>query len=280
MSISSRTIEVNGVRLHVEDTGGAGPPVVFSHGLLLSARTWDAQVEALRGGFRCISYDHRGQGQSGAPGDGDLGLDACTADAAGLIEALRLGACHFVGLSMGGFVGMRLAARRPELLASLSLVETSADEESAADLRRYRLMTLTARVLGPWAVAGKAMPVLFGRTFLADPARREEVSSWKRRIASNRRDIWRAAAGAVLDRAGVHEELARIRAPTLVVVGEEDVATPRARADRIVARIPGARLALIPRAGHTAPVEAPTEVTAVLREFLESQRRTTIVPAR
>jgi pimeloyl-ACP methyl ester carboxylesterase len=270
MSTAARRIEVNGIGLHVEDTGGGEPVVVFSHGLLLSSRLWDAQVEGLRGRFRCISYDHRGQGQSDASPERSIGMDTCAADAAALIEALGVAPCHFVGLSMGGFVGMRLAARRPELLSSLSLLETSADPEPAANQTRYRLMTLVARYLGPRAVASRVAPILFGATFLSDPARAAEASLWRSRLAANRRDIWRAATGAVLERQGVHDELSRIRAPTLVVVGEEDVATPVARAERIVNAIPGARLVRIPRAGHTSPVEEPAAVTAALREFLES----------
>jgi pimeloyl-ACP methyl ester carboxylesterase len=270
MSTAVRRIEVNGIGLHVEDTGGSGPAVVFSHGLLLSSRLWDAQVEALRGRFRCVSYDHRGQGQSDVSRERSIGMDTCAADAAALIEALGLAPCHFVGLSMGGFVGMRLAARRPELLSSLSLLETAADPEPAANLPRYRLMTQVARYLGPWAVAGQVMRVLFGASFLSDPARAAEVSLWRSRLSANRRDIWRAATGAVLERQGVEGELARVRAPTLVVVGDEDVATPVERAQRMVGAISGARLVRIPRAGHTSPVEEPAAVTAALRDFLES----------
>jgi pimeloyl-ACP methyl ester carboxylesterase len=267
---AARRLVVNGIGLHVEDTGGAGPPVVFSHGLLLSTRLWDAQVEALRSSFRCISYDHRGQGESDSGPERSIGMDTCAADAAALIEALGVAPCHFVGLSMGGFVGMRLAARRPELLSSLALLETSADPESPAKVARYRLMTLAARWLGPWSVAGPVARVLFGETFRSDPARAAELALWRSRLSSARRDIWRAATGAVLEREGVHGELGRVRAPTLVVVGEEDVATPVHRAERIAAAIPGARLVRIPRAGHTSPVEEPDAVTVALREFLEA----------
>jgi 3-oxoadipate enol-lactonase len=270
MSSAARRLEVNGTGLHVEDTGGPGPAVVFSHGLLLSTRQWDAQVDALKGRFRCIAYDHRGQGRSDDARERSIGMDTCAADAAGLIEALGVAPCHFVGLSMGGFVGMRLAARRPELLSSVSLLETTADPEPAANLSRYRLLTLVARAVGPWAVAGQVMPVLFGRTFLGDPGRRAEVALWKARVAGSGRRVWRAATGAVLERQGVHGELADVRLPTLVLVGEEDVATPPAAAERIAAAIPGARLVRIARAGHTSPAEAPAEVTAALREFLES----------
>jgi 3-oxoadipate enol-lactonase len=86
-------------------------------------------------------------------------------------------------------------------------------------------------------------------------------------VMMGRKDIWRAVNG-VIDRAGVYDELSRIRAETLVMVGDEDVATPRPKAERIVAAIKGARLEIIPRAGHSSPVEEPTAVTAALGKFL------------
>ena len=265
----TRRLEVNGVSLHVEDTGGDLPAIVFSHGLLLSSRLFDAQVEALRGRYRCVAYDHRGQGQSEVPPDRSIGMDTVASDAAALVTALRISPCHFVGLSMGGFVGLRLAARRPELLRSLTLLETSAGPEPRENLGRYRLLNLVTRTIGPPAVAGRIMSVLFGRSFLADPARAGEREVWKDRVAKNRRDIWRAVNG-VLERDGVEAELARIHLPTLVVVGEEDVATVPAKAERIAAGISGARLVRIPRAGHSSPVEEPTAVTGLLQEFLSS----------
>jgi pimeloyl-ACP methyl ester carboxylesterase len=267
---TSREVRVQGTRLHVEDTGGGGPAIVFSHGLLLSTRLWDAQVDALRSDFRCIAYDHRGQGRSEVPDARCIDMDTCAGDAAALVEALGVAPCHFVGLSMGGFVGMRLAARRPELLRSLSLLETSADPEPNA--AKYRLLNVVARFVGPWAVAGRVMPILFGRSFLSDPARAPERERWRAVIAANRRSIWRAVNG-VIERQGIHEELARIGVPTLVVVGEEDVATVPAKAERIAAAIAGARLVRVPRAGHSSPVEEPAAVTAALRDFLTSLDR-------
>ncbi|MGC4000039.1 MAG: alpha/beta fold hydrolase [Anaeromyxobacter sp.] len=267
-SVSHR-VPVNGTRLYVEDTGGDRPAVVFSHGLLLSVRLWDAQAEALRDRYRCIAYDHRGQGESEVPRQRSIDMDTCAADAAALIEKLAAGPCHFVGLSMGGFVGMRLAARRPELIRSLVLLETSAEPEAPRAIRRYKMLNHAARWLGPRTVADPVMRVLFGRTFLADPGRAAARQAWRERVAGNRRAIWRAVNG-VIEREGVEALLASIRAPTLVGVGEEDVATPPPKALRIAAGIAGAQLVRFPAAGHSSPVEAPDAVTAALRAFLAS----------
>lgn len=265
-------LDVNGTRLHYEDTGGSGEPIVFSHGLLWSGRMFDKQVAALRDRYRCITYDHRGQGQSDVWKVDAVDMETVYADAVGLIEKLGVGPCHFVGLSMGGFTGMRLAARRPDLLRSLALLETSADPEPEQNVPRYKLLTFVARWLGMGLVADKVMPIMFGRTFLEDPARSAERAEWKRRLTENRRDIWRAVNG-VIRRRGVYEELARIKLPTLVLVGAEDVATVPAKAERLHGAIAGSKLVKLPRGGHTSTVEEPELLNAALVEFLDGVRR-------
>jgi pimeloyl-ACP methyl ester carboxylesterase len=268
---------VNGVRLWVEDSGGDHPPLVFSHGLLWSSRMFDAQVSALRGRYRCIAWDHRGQGGSDVPpGRAPITVEECYADGVELIERLGVGPVHFVGLSMGGFVGMRLAARRPDLVRSLVLLETSADPEPAEHVARYRRLAGVVRWLGPVPVASRVMPIMFGRTFLTDPARAEDRELWRAQLARNRRSIARAVLG-VVERDGVYGELSRITAPTLVVVGSEDAATAPARSERLAAAIPGAQLTVVPAAGHSSTVEQPDRVTALLAEFLAEVR--TAAPA-
>ena len=218
------TVKVNGTELYFEDTGGDGAPVVFSHGLLWDTRLFAPQVEALKSTHRCIAYDHRGQGRSADASERAIDLDTLADDGVALIETLRLAPCHFVGLSMGGFVGMRIAARRPELVKSLVLLDTSADPEPPENVRRYRMLNTVARWTGLWPVTGRVMPILFGQTFLRDPARAAEHHALKRRLRENKRSIWRAVNG-VIEREGVGDELPRIQCPTLVIVGEEDVAT-------------------------------------------------------
>jgi pimeloyl-ACP methyl ester carboxylesterase len=169
---------------------------------------------------------------------------------------------------MGGFVAMRMAARRPDLVRSLILLETSADPEPIENVARYRLLTRVTRLLGPRVTRNKVAPIMLGKTILTDKARRDDVARFTD-LMSRRRDIWRAVAG-VVDRGGVHHELGRISAPTVVLVGEEDVATPRPKAERIAAAISGARLVGIPRAGHSSTVEEPQAVIAAIEEFLSS----------
>lgn len=263
-------MDVNGTRLYYEDTGGSGVPIVFSHGLLWSCRMFDKQVAALKDRYRCIAYDHRGQGQSDVSRVHTVDMDMVYEDAAALIEKLGVGPCHFVGLSMGGFVGMRLASRRPELLRSLMLLETSADPEPTENVSRYNLLNFIARWFGVKWTLKAVMPIMFGRTFLEDPARASEREVWQRHYLSNRKDIWRAVNG-VTYRRSIHEELSRIRTPTLVIVGAEDVATVPAKAERIHAGIAGSRFVKLPRGGHTSCVEEPALVNAALEDFLRAQ---------
>ncbi|MFO0661012.1 MAG: alpha/beta fold hydrolase [Polyangiaceae bacterium] len=262
---------VNGTQLYYEDTGGDGQPLVFSHGLLWSTRMWDAQVDHFRDRFRCIAYDHRGQGRSAKPFGSSVPIETCYDDAVALIEHLDLAPCHFVGLSMGGFVGMRIAARRSDLLKSCSLLETSADPEPEENRLKYGLLNMSAKHVGIGVVTSRVMPIMFGKTFLTDPARAKERAYWRDLAAANDRSIWRAVNG-VVERRSVIDELSRVRVPTLVVVGDEDIATVPAKAKRIAERIPNATLEVIAQAGHTSNVEQPRAVNAVLERFIASHR--------
>ena len=264
-------ISCNGVELAVEDSGEGGPTVLFSHGLLYSLRMWDAQIAALRSRFRCIAYDHRGQGESEKPTTG-LDMDTLSEDAAALIGALGVGPVHFIGMSMGGFVGMRLAARHPELVRSLILVDTAAGPEPAKNIPRYRRLEWVARWFGTRPVAGKVEAIMHGASARKDPARAAVLRTWQELLLRADTAAMNRAVEGVLTRESVVPLLSQIRCPTLVMVGEEDTATVPARSEEIASAISGARLVRIPRAGHMSPIDAPEAVTTELRSFLEVQR--------
>lgn len=261
--------DLNGTRLYYEDTGpgSTGQTIAFAHGLLWSTELFAPQIAALRARYRCIAWDHRGQGQSAADRRHCIGIELVTQDAIALLEQVAGGPVHFAGLSMGGFVGMRVAARRPELVRSLILLETSADPEPDENAPRYRTLSNVSRVIGLGPIAKRIAPIMLGKTVLADPTRKADVARFTK-IMAQRRDIWRAVNG-VIDRAGCADELARIRVPTLVVVGSDDVATVPAKAHKIAAGIAGATLVEIPGAGHSSTVEQPAAVTAAIQTFVE-----------
>jgi 3-oxoadipate enol-lactonase len=266
-------IEVNETTLYYEDTGpgSTGEAIAFSHGLLWGTELFAPQIAALRGRYRCIAWDHRGQGRSAADHRSTIGMELVWHDATRLLERLGAGPVHFCGLSMGGFVGLRMAAFRPELVRSLILVETSADPEPRANVGRYRMLAAAVKLLGPRAVMRRVLPIMLGKTILTDPTRRGEVERFGE-LMSRRKDVWRAVNG-VIDRAAVHGELGRITAPTAVIVGDEDIATPPEKSERLVRGIRGARLVRIPRAGHSSTVEEPAAVTAAIESFLATLPR-------
>lgn len=268
-------LPVNGTELFYEDSGpgSTGQTIVFAHGLLWDTRLFAAQVAHFAGRYRCIAYDHRGQGRSAEDRAKSIAIETVYQDAVALLEALNPGPVHFLGLSMGGYVAMRLAVRRPDLLRSLILMATTGGTEPLENAPRYRRMNLVTRWLGLGFSVGRLMPLFFGRSFLTDAGRVADQAAWRSRLAGNRRGIWRAVNG-VIEREGMAEtELAVIGLPTLILVGDEDVATPPAKAEWLHQVIEGSRLIRIPQAGHLAPIEQPGRVNDAIEAFLGQFQR-------
>lgn len=258
---------IYGAALHYDTTGAGPETLVFSHGLLMNGEMFRAQIDALSRTYRCIAYDHLGQGRSEVTRAG-YDMDSLARDAVALIRELGAAPCHFAGLSMGGFVGLRLAIHHPELLRSLILLDTSADPEPEANRGPYRRLALVGRWLGFRPVVDRVMKIMFGRTFLTDPARQAERERWRRHLLGLDRVGTARAAHGVIDREGVYDQLGRIAVPTLILVGDEDVATVPAKAERMQQAIAGSKLVIIPGAGHSSSIEQPERVTAAIREFL------------
>ncbi|MGZ6651770.1 MAG: alpha/beta fold hydrolase [Solirubrobacteraceae bacterium] len=267
-----RDIVVNGVRIHVVEEGAGGEPIVFSHGMLRTNRMYDAQAVALSDRYRCIRYDHRGQGESESPRDAVIALETVYDDAVALIETLGVAPCHWVGLSMGGMVGMRLAARRPELVRSVVLLETTAERDHPTAAIQGRLSLAVLRILGARlgakALVGPTVRLFYSPTFRHNRARTAEVAAERASIERIIRTTSPAVVRGVLARPPVVDELPNIHVPALVVVGAEDAATPPKMARRLADAIPGARFEIVAGAGHTSTVEQPDAVTALISEFL------------
>ena len=266
------TLTTNGVTVAYSDTGVPSarpdaPTVVFGHGLLFSGWMFSAQIAALRDAYRCVTIDWRGQGDS-PPAEDGYDMDALTGDASALIEHLGVAPVHYVGLSMGGFVGQRLAARRPGLVRSLVLLDTSAEAEDPSAARKDRLLANIFRVFGLGPVRRPTMKLIFGPTFLADPGSEPTVAEWVRQISQCDRGALRRAVLAVANRTAVTSEIAAITAPTLVIVGEHDTATPPERSRVITGAIGGARLEIVPNSGHSSTIEQPDAVTSLIRSFI------------
>jgi 3-oxoadipate enol-lactonase len=256
------------LNLYYEEVGTGPETLVFSHGLLWSHRMFEAQVAELSKSYRVIAYDHRGQGKSDVKGPYDM--DTVASDAVALIRHLVDGPVHFIGLSMGGFVGMRLAARHPELIKSLVLLETSANAEPGENLPQYKLLNGIVRWIGIIPpIANKVMKIMFAHSWLQNSANGDSIRRWKKELASNKKSITGPVEG-VIYRKGVEEELAKITCPTMVIVGDEDVATTPQKAAFIQQGIAGAKLETISGAGHSSCIEKPEEVNQLLKDWLKS----------
>jgi pimeloyl-ACP methyl ester carboxylesterase len=261
------TIEVNGVPYAYIDEG-SGPLVLFGHGLLANKEMFRAQIDALRDRYRCVSIDWPAHGQSGWRASG-FSFDDLVADTAALLQALGQTPAVLVGLSQGGMVFMRLAYTYPELVRGLVLLDTTAGPENPESKPMYEQLALLIRdgdePTRAQAIAAASM-VLFGepwRTTRPDLLAHEQAV-----MLQIPRDGGYLAARAVFDRDDVHVRVGAISAPTLVLTGEDDTATPPELGVRLAESIPGARFELIPAAGHHSPIENPTAVTAELELFL------------
>ena len=259
-------IDANGVKLFYTDQGNGPETTVFAHGLLWSHRMFEAQVAFLKDKYRVIAYDHRGQGQSEAKGPYDM--ETVAEDATELIKALGLGSVHFAGLSMGGFVGMRVAARHPELVKTLILLETSSNAEPVENLPKYKALNGVVKWVGilPF-IANQVMPIMFAASWLADSSNSEKIRRWKNELRSNKKSITGPVEG-VIYRKGVEDELAKISCPAMIIVGNEDVATKPEKAKFIQMGIPGSKLHMISGAGHSSCIEKPAEVNRLIDDWL------------
>lgn len=261
------TVKVNGVELFYKETGRGPEAIVFSHGLLMDHSMFEAQRAAFAGRYRVIAYDHRGQGQSQDPGSGQ-DMETLTTDAADLILALDAAPCHFAGLSMGGFVGLRLAVRRPALLRTLTLMNTGAEREPWPSRVRYGFLAQMVRLAGPGPFTGVAVKALFGSTTRRSPDRRAMLEEWTAKLRQRPRNVAEALLGVMQRREITTDELRTIQCPTLIIAGEDDTARPPSDSERMAAFIPGARLVRITGSGHSSALEAPDGVIAAMRGLL------------
>jgi len=268
-------VAVNGIQLSITDSGApAGNPdapvLVMGHGLLFSTTMWRHQIEVLRASYRCIAVDWRGQGGT-PPTPGGYDMDTLYADTVALIEHLDVGPVHYLGLSMGGFVGQRLAARRPDLVRSLTLIDTSAGPEDPEKVKKYRLLAAIYGLFGMKPLLGQVAPIMFSPSYLDTDAGRHTVRTWVGELAPLDRKGIKMAIRGVTDRAPIEPEICAITAPTLIIVGSQDVATPVAKARVIADAVRGSRLEVLGGVGHVSTLEDPARVNALVGEFLAAQ---------
>jgi pimeloyl-ACP methyl ester carboxylesterase len=263
-------MRVHGTDLHYEDTGGSGEPILFLHGFLFDGRQYEAQVAVLRDRYRCLTLDFRGQGRSATPGG--YQIEQHTADVLAVIRERGIAPVHLVGLSMGGFVGLRIAAREPGLLRSLVLLNSSAAAHARTKIAKHLVLSGVGRVVGvsPPRLLARIEAEMYGAAFRADPARAAERDTWRGRWAESDRAALTKTLQGIMFRPDIRGELSDITVPTLIIAGGSDASLPPEQSREMHRLIAGSRLVELPGVGHSSPVESPEQVTRVLTEFLGS----------
>jgi 3-oxoadipate enol-lactonase len=255
------------VNYHYEEHGSGDETIVLAHGLLWSGKMFHKQVAFLKHRYRVITYDHRGQGETELTGGG-YDMDTLCADAVALIEALAGKPVIFGGHSMGGMVGMRVAARRPDLVKKLILIDTSAETESMFGLVKYRMLSLILRFFGFAPVVDSVLKIMFSPKFLNDPARKEEKEYWVDQFKGNKPIGSIRASAGVNARKDMTTEIKSIVCATLILVGENDIGTTPANSKLMHSLIPNSQLSIIKEAGHMGVLEEPEAYNKEIGNFL------------
>jgi pimeloyl-ACP methyl ester carboxylesterase len=248
-------------------TASKRTPVVLMHGFPLDRTIWWRQARGLPGGYSVIAPDLRGFGRSQTR-PGPSSIDAYAQDVADLLDHLRVDDAVIGGVSMGGYVALAFARHFPNRVRALVLVATRAGADS--DEARFARDELIALVQssGAEALADGMLGKLLTPETLRDDGRL--VRRLRKMIASQPVDAIVGALAAMRDRSDSTAMLARISVPTLVVCGAKDDLVAPSESRALAATIPGARLDLIPDAGHLPNYERPSAFNVVLSGFLES----------
>ncbi len=251
--------EVNGQRIEYHDSGGEGPVILFSHGFLMDGSMFDAQVESLRGEFRCVIWDERGHGMT--PADSPFTFWDSADDALALLSHLGIEAAVFAGMSQGGFVALRAALQAPARVSALVLIDTQSGLEDPEALPLYTALHDEWVANGPAAVQETVASLIFGAGI--------DVTPWYAKWGALDRSAFTIPFRALVDRDEITDRLGEITQPTLVIHGSADAAIPLWRAEQLRENIPGARdLVLVEGAGHAANMSEPDVVNQAIREFL------------
>jgi 3-oxoadipate enol-lactonase len=255
------SVRSGSVDIHYEVQGRTeAPALLLLHSLGVDLGMWDPQMPGFLRHHRVIRYDVRGHGRSGV-GAGECSIEILAQDAMAVLNAAQIVKAHWCGLSLGGMTAMWAAAHRPERVMRLALCNTTAHLPPAA--LWHSRMELVRRE-GMRAVA----PAVIERWFTAGfrSSQPEKVARIEGVLEATSPEGYAAACGAI---AAMNQlrDIRRITAPTLVICGAEDPATPLAHSQALCDAIADSRLVVLP-AAHLSNVERPQEFAAAVGDFL------------
>jgi 3-oxoadipate enol-lactonase len=249
------------VHFRVDGADGA-PPLLMINSLGADLTMWEPQVPILAGRHRVIRYDARGHGLSPVP-EGRYALADLGRDALALLDRLGIASADVCGLSLGGMTAMWLAAHAPSRVNRLVLCCTSALlgpasqwAERAATVRAHGTAAVADAVVARWVTPGFAA------------AHPETTARLRAMIAATPAAGYAGACAAVEDM-DLRADLGRIVAPTMVIAGADDVATPPSHGAAIADAIPGARLEVLADAAHLATFQQADEANRLILEALD-----------
>jgi 3-oxoadipate enol-lactonase len=258
-----RAVKLNGAVMHFREDGDAGGrPLLFINSLGTDFRVWDKVVPLMPDDLRLIRYDKRGHGLSELT-PGPYSIDQLADDAAALLDHLALRGAIVVGLSIGGLIGQSLAARRPDLVRALVLMDTAA-KIGTEEMWAERIATVEAE--GIEALADAVMTRWFSKGFAKNHA--VEMAAW-RNMLTRTPDAGYAACSAAIAAADYTESTKTLSIPVLAMAGDEDGSTPPDLVRATAKLIKGARYETIEQAGHLPGVERPNTVAGLIIGFLQ-----------
>ena len=257
----------DGTRIHYEVTGRVGKtPVLMIQGLGASKNAWNLQRIAMATRFRNISFDNRGAGRSDKPTE-PFTLEQMADDAIAVLDAAGIETAHIVGASMGGVISQIVAVKFPQRVRSLTLVCTACRNHPWRQ-ELLQSWAKTAEEKGMIEVGKEAAQwVMSPRSF----RRLVPAFTWMGPLAALRpRHSFTSQVHAILDtREDLVDQLSTITAPTMVIVGNQDILTPRGDSEEIAERIPNSELVVISGAAHGLMMEHSFTFNKILIEFLQ-----------
>ena len=256
---------VNGQKLYYEDTGGDGPAIVFSHGLLMDSSMFAPQVQALRGQWRCITWDERGHGQTADPAHCDpfTYYDSAN-DLAALLAYLDVQQAVLAGMSQGGYLSLRCALTHPDLVRALVLIDTQALQEDPQKMAGHEVLLKTWLEGGlSDEIAAMVAHIILGDGWAGAPVWQ---ARWKQVTVPNLLQCFTTLGS----RDDISDRIGAITVPALVVHGALDHAIDLTRAQAMHDALPRAQMVVVPGGGHASNLTHPEPVNAALKVFLDS----------